>query len=140
MTEMNLSPEDAIEFVKMGARCANLVESGRKRPCDDCPWRKNSPPGWLGQNDPELLVRLVLAGLPHVCHTSVTWDRDEGYSGEGVSCVGALAAMANCGYDYKLTNLLKSTIGWVGPRDDVFDNFKAFLDYHNSAKVKSWLL
>lgn len=142
MTELEIPREVAVEYVKMGARCSNLIEAGLKKPCFDCPWRKDSPPGWLGQNDPEHLVRLVMAGLPHVCHTSVKWDGegDEGFSGKGKTCVGALAAMANAKYDYKLTNVLKMAIGWVGPRDDVFANFKEFLDHHNSAQVKSWKL
>jgi|ERR1700677_32632 len=71
-----------------------------KKPCNECPFRKKSLPGWLGDlsGKPELFI----AALDHTilpCHMRVEWDELEEKNlvvdGEENPCIGALQFCAN---------------------------------------------
>lgn len=56
-----------------------------KHPCSECPWRKNSPKGWLGGNTVEDYAAPVQQGIPVPCHLNA----HKGY------CAGAAITMKN---------------------------------------------
>jgi hypothetical protein len=39
-----------------------------KTPCSDCPWRRDSVPGWLGGHEPQEFVRLGHNDQTYHCH------------------------------------------------------------------------
>ncbi len=67
-----------------------------KTPCTDCPFRKNSLPGWLSDYTPRELHNIIMAEKPFPCHMThpnniVTYE-DAG-SEEYPLCAGALQYM-----------------------------------------------
>lgn len=64
-----------------------------KTPCDECPWRRNHPAGWLGGYDPEQFTNQVQwDGPPLPCHKTYK----PGGDGEAKAmCAGALVFMKN---------------------------------------------
>ncbi len=48
-----------------------------KRPCSECPFRKASPPGYLGPwEGPEEIHGVVMAEVPFACHLTVNSPED----------------------------------------------------------------
>lgn len=62
-------------------------------PCDECPWRRTHPAGWLGGYKPEQFVEQVQRdGPPLPCHKTIA----EGDPNPSPSmCAGALVFMRN---------------------------------------------
>lgn len=64
-----------------------------KRPCDDCPFRRVSAPGWLGPWDPnELLHHLGRGEFP--CHKTIT-DQELTTDDTLQGCAGAAIFLNN---------------------------------------------
>ena len=62
-----------------------------KKPCKDCPWRKDSPKGYLGGHDPNFYADAITYGEIPACHL-----KDYGPdSDETAFCAGAASVMAN---------------------------------------------
>lgn len=70
------------------------------KPCNDCPFRKNSLPGWLGdwKSPEELFGFVVTAEQDFPCHLTMT-DRDENDKSESEMsyCKGAAMFMKKIG-------------------------------------------
>lgn len=47
---------------------ATASKGQHKRPCSDCPWARESLPGWLGGSTPELWLRAVHSDTHINCH------------------------------------------------------------------------
>lgn len=45
-----------------------------KKPCKECPYRKQSLPGYFGGNPPETYLIPLLQDIPVVCHKSMGED------------------------------------------------------------------
>lgn len=54
------------------------------KPCHDCPWRRESIPGWLGAGDPDDWIGLAHSDAPIPCHAL-----------KGPQCAGAAIYRAN---------------------------------------------
>jgi len=54
------------------------------KPCSDCPWRRDSLPGWLGDRAPERWMQSVLGDAPIYCHVLLPHQ-----------CMGAATFRAN---------------------------------------------
>lgn len=66
----------------------------RKEPCDECPFRKDSIPAYLGPYEsPEELHSIVMAELPFTCHMTQTKDLTWDEAKDSVLCAGAIAYM-----------------------------------------------
>lgn len=76
-----------------------MKDNACKTPCLDCPFRKSSLPGWLGDYTAEELYAIVMNEMPFACH--MTHDRDlkweETGSKEYPFCAGALMFMKQAG-------------------------------------------
>lgn len=98
-----------------------------KTPCNECPWRNASAPGWLGGHTPEYYADAVQVGNEaHACHL-----RDYGPDDDDTAfCVGALATMANqCLIPHRSENATEArTI--IGRRDDCFGHVALFYQHH----------
>lgn len=97
-------------------------------PCDQCPFRKKSPRGWLGPWTPELIVEQVLAGdVRFGCHKTVTDDGVD--DGKVEQCAGA-SKFANNICKLSRDRERAAHQRRLGTDDDVFDSPKELQDHH----------
>ncbi len=97
-----------------------------KEPCNECPWRRKHPAGWLGGYEPEDFTQQVqFDGPPLPCHKTIPPD------GEArAMCAGALIFMKNScksanhpDYGDALSTVEKDT-------ENVFQWPHEFLEHH----------
>lgn len=68
------------------------MELAHKEPCNECPWRRKSPAGWLGGYSADDFVNQVqFDGPPLPCHKTITGDGKE----TNIMCAGSLIFMRN---------------------------------------------
>lgn len=96
-----------------------------KQPCAECPWRKASPPSWLGGHAPEFYADAVQNSETPACHL-----RDHGPDDDDTAyCIGALVTMANqCILPQSPDAIGARQI--VGKRDDCFAHVALFYKHH----------
>lgn len=108
------------------------------KPCESCPWRKKSAPGWLGAAAPERFALVILADSRLPCHKTLNYEdpawRQRWIMGEtGQLCAGALVMMAN---------ILKSPrdpqVPKMEPDPSVFETLDDFIAHHRSTSARSW--
>lgn len=94
----------------------------KKNPCTECPFRKLSLAGWLGESSGE--PESFLAPMEHhimPCHMKVKWDEEENrrliVEGEANPCIGALQFCQN---SMKYPRGARSP----GPYKDLYDQAK----------------
>ena len=103
------------------------MKASLKSPCNECPWRRKHPAGWLGGHEPEDFVNQIhFDGPPLPCHKTFG-SRDEARA----MCAGALIFMKNScksarhpEYGDALSTVEKDV-------ENVFQWSKEFLDHHN---------
>lgn len=49
------------------------------QPCNDCPWRRNATPGWLGPFTAEEWCQTAHGEAPVACHKTIRVTNDLGY-------------------------------------------------------------
>lgn len=86
-----------------------------KTPCEQCPFRKNALPGWLGpyENAQELL-NVINGEIHFMCHMTLGADDEEVDETKMKYCKGALLFMINNGKmprDRKLAELRNKAKG-----------------------------
>lgn len=123
----------------MTTKKTKLTTCGRK-PCNDCPWRRNSAPGWLGDAGPERFLLAIYAESPLPCHQTVNytdpmWLKKWTEETHGKLCTGALTFYANL---HKRPRNPKLLIKWVKRSEDVFATVDEFLMHHRDAPSRSW--
>lgn len=115
-----------------------------KVPCKECPFRKESLPGWIGgHEDPSEITKLVLADQRFPCHLDVNkLMHDGGHTFEdaaamGATCIGSLAFMNNQHKRSRgrATAMLQDE---VGKRDDVFKCASAMHAHHRREPEQGW--
>lgn len=119
-----------------------MSEIRDRKPCKQCPYRKNSSPGYLGESsgDPERFLIQLQTDELHPCHLSVDWDAIEALEASGEDfgiiplnpdnvCIGALQFMNNtCQRSrYKAVRELQKE---AGTNEDVIESRKAFIERH----------
>ena len=105
-----------------------------KKPCKDCPWRKTSPKGWLGGQDPEVFTHTLQMGKTLPCHK--TQDRDLTFdeiekNDKVHHCRGALITMKNScmlSRNEKIAELQKN----INTDNNFFRTLNDFQEHHNS--------
>lgn len=125
-----------------------------KEPCNQCPYRRKSAPGFLGKSTPEEFMQSTMADYPMPCHKTIDyndkkwkekWEAlivdDEFDPGLQLSisprekhCAGAAIFFSN---------ISKRTRDKMRPRlppDEVlvFNSQKEFIDHHRSLGIGSW--
>jgi len=68
---------------------ANEVAKQIKKPCEDCPFRRNAVPGWLADQTPAEYCQMAHSNDLIQCHTKKLAD------GDHVQCAGAAIYRAN---------------------------------------------
>ena len=99
-----------------------------KKPCNECPWRRNATPGYLGPETSEQWATWAHSGGPINCHKTVKIDDD--WTQPGLrQCAGVATFRANAGKDPQPGVA-------IGPPDTerVFATSAEFLDHHDSSE------
>lgn len=110
------------------------------KPCKQCPFRKKSPAGWLGDAKPEEFIDACMDDVPMPCHTTVNYEdplwRENmlEMDSKAQHCAGARILFANqckmSKHPYYLYIRSLGKITPVEPSKDVFDSREAFLKHH----------
>ena len=111
-----------------------------KQPCNDCPFRRKSMPGWLGHSSPEGFIDCMQRDEPLPCHQTIDYEDPNwlvkwaAQQDTGQMCAGALIFMAN-----KLQRPHDKDFPTL-PRDieNVFANSIEFVRHHREAGTHSW--
>lgn len=113
------------------------------RPCKLCPYRKDCPPGWLGQDRAQELADGVIMGdQSFPCHETVNYDdwEDEDeqyqYNGKERFCAGALILESKCNRGGNLTiRIARMTKMFSYDQlknvELIFDSTKDFIKHHS---------
>lgn len=100
------------------------------KPCNDCPWRRASAPGWLGPMGPLDWLRAADSDLPIACHQTIVTEGDS-KTGEWDhpdirQCQGAATFRANT---FKEPRNAEVACG-PSDRDSVFASKQEFYEHH----------
>lgn len=118
------------------------------KPCNDCPWRRNSIPGWLGDAGPERFLLAIYAESPLPCHQTVDYSdpawlkkwtaqtrgKPMAQAASGRLCTGALTFYANLHKRPRNPDLQIE----VARSTSVFATPDEFLAHHRNAPSRSW--
>jgi hypothetical protein len=74
--EADMSPEDAFydEYRELRPKTGKKAKKQHSTPCRQCPWRRNSAPGWLGASEPGEFLAQSDANIRMPCHTHVDYE------------------------------------------------------------------
>lgn len=103
------------------------LPAATKTPCDECPWRRVAPNGWLGPLTAQQWVELARSDEPIACHKTIAHEDERvGWYAEGIrQCRGAASFRANT------CKLPRDPAVSVGPRDEaVFGSAEEFIEHH----------
>lgn len=101
------------------------------KPCSECPFRKHSLSGWLGQYTIQGIKQWLGLGLAFPCHKTMTHD-DNGkhyWTPKEKHCAGALIMLQKT----KEPNMFmrnKKIFKGIEDRGDVFNNLNEFESHH----------
>lgn len=107
---------------------AKRVTKQHRRPCSDCPWRRASLPGWLGDLKPADWIRAAHGDDAIECHTRV------GKSGQFIQCAGAATYRANVAKTprpgaFRFLNVVPMQL--PADRENVFATPAEFMEHHD---------
>ena len=91
-----------------------------KTPCNECPWRLSSLPGYLGGNTPETYADMVQCNTAPPCHTK-----------DGAFCVGGLAVLNNSCTAPRYPAGAADAAEIIGERGDCFKWVRDFYRHHS---------
>lgn len=102
-------------------------------PCNECPWRRNHPAGWLGGYKPDDFVQQVqFDGPPLPCHKTIPPGLAPDADTDEISmCAGALIFMRNSCKSAQHPDYGDAREQVEADRENVFQWSKEFLDHHN---------
>lgn len=103
-----------------------------KTPCNECPYRKDSLPGYLGDesHNPELFLQQLDCKEMHPCHQMVDWnDYTEKDLGAASKCTGALQFMNNSFMRHRNMEVVKLQ-QTVGKNKDIMQFKHEFINHH----------
>lgn len=104
---------------------STIVKTQLKKPCSDCPFRKDSLPGWLGGAHPEEYLLLATGEIIIDCHVHKRGNNRR------PQCAGAAIFRSHIAKNPRNPSIL------VLPPDKqtVLEGFREFLTHHKKGKV-----
>lgn len=110
------------------------MKKGLKQPCRECPYRRESLPGYLGEASPEQFMATTMEDHQMPCHLTVDYDREDWEEGldEAEQCAGAAIFFANL---CKLSRD-RDRMKLPADREQVFSNPQQFLEHHKRRRSK----
>jgi len=119
-----------------------------KHPCNDCPFRRASTPGWLGASGPDWFIESALAdvssygdGAPAApCHQTVDYEDPDWLDtlSEASACTGALIFAKNLGKIPRFAAKAAMVAAVERDTDTVFATPNEFREHHLSGAARSW--
>lgn len=111
-----------------------------KKPCNQCPMRRISAPGWLGSASSQAFIAAVHTGLAMPCHATVDYEDDEwrarlqpGHPREARQCAGQAIYLTHCSVLPRPGPL--AAIRLPADRGRVFATPQEFLDHHRRVRA-----
>lgn len=108
-----------------------------QKPCKECPFRRASGAGYLGDSSPERFIFATMLDEKMPCHCTINYEdpnwKERFEAGEiGKECAGAATFFANlCKVSRDKTRLR------LAPSDEVFKTPSEFVAHHRSG-ARSW--
>lgn len=107
------------------------------KPCNDCPMRRKSMPGWLGADTPEHFIQTVHMNDVMPCHPTVDYEssdwEEQLVNGEAQACAGVAIYHANVGKMPRDRSVRRLPADKV----NVFASPKEFIEHHRSLGIVS---
>jgi hypothetical protein len=99
-------------------------------PCRECPWRKQSAPGYLGASNPIEFLETSETGIKMPCHLAVDYEEAdwELQIEEAPHCAGRAIHYAN------RAKRGDDVPKMPADRENVFSNPQDFIDHHTHGK------
>lgn len=108
-------------------------------PCDECPFRRASAPGWLGEHahPREIILHAQHGRFP--CHKSVNFHKDNGLEFDdavekAMTCRGSLIYLNNT-CSISRDDVIRKEQSKIGKSDEVFANAAQMVEHHTGKKV-----
>lgn len=101
------------------------------KPCDECPFRRKSLPGWLGQYSIKGILQWFGFQMSFPCHKTMTHN-EKGmhfWTPKERHCAGALIMLQKMKEPNMYMQNPKLFSG-IEDRPDVFNNFDEFTEHH----------
>lgn len=115
------------------------IQHPRKEACSECPFKRESLPGWLGSAESarEFLIPHWDMERPLTCHMEVDWDADEKrqvkmQNKAGCLCRGLLAMMKNVAKRPRDRILAAARDNVPADRETFFSHPGEFFEHHNN--------
>lgn len=105
-----------------------------KSPCNQCPYRRASPPGWLGDSTPSEFMAQTLYEENHMpCHAAVDYEKENWRDklAKAPHCAGSLIFMHNHCYLPRDPDLTKKRNNVEPDHEKVFSHHSEFTAHHN---------
>lgn len=112
------------------------------RPCDECPWRRASIPGYVGPHDAETWVAAAHSDAPIACHKTISTSSRDGETDTSYThqCAGAAVFRANV---HKMPRD-PSVARMPADRERTFASNQEFLAHHDlqprMMQLRKWML
>ena len=113
-----------------------LMRPPAKNPCNDCPWRRDAIPGWLGPHTAEEWTQMAHADGQIACHQTIPADTPEDGSDldQMTACAGAAIFRANIAKSPRpLRGLPEYRL--AADRERVFSWDDEFIAYHTDRRL-----
>lgn len=100
-----------------------------KTPCAECPWRKDSMKGWLGNSTSVEFLQLSESEARMPCHMHVDYEKDNwrDQAASAPQCAGRAIHFANRGKLAQNPELIKMKPDF----EKVFSNPQDFINHHH---------
>jgi hypothetical protein len=104
-----------------------------KKPCGQCPWRRECAPGWLGADTPEGFLATTMAGVHMPCHSAVDYERGDWQeqTKTAPTCAGSLVFLKNICKLPRDPIMVAERAQVEVDRETVFARPDEFLNHHN---------
>ena len=90
-------------------------------PCRDCPFRKDAPKGWLGEER----IRIILAQTAFPCHKTIN-----GYESDRLQCAGHMILKGNKNDFVALAKALNIQLN-LKNQDAIFETEPDCIEHHS---------
>lgn len=122
--EKHLNPEEYFDHRKL---------------CENCPFRKSSPKGWLGKKRATEIATSVQDDQHFHCHKTLDYNYDqttesEDHTRDAKVCTGSFVLdhkLGNANFQYRLASMFKLTTIYPDRYYKlVFSTFEEFINHH----------
>ena len=104
------------------------------KPCRECPFRRKSAPGWLGEasGDPGLFIAAHWHGDVHLpCHMTVDWERNGAEKAESQPTCFGFAQMCRNSAKLPINPMDAAAVRALdADHEQIFSHIGQFIEHH----------